>query len=118
MGLPATKPSPLDFLLAHPPTAGVFGCHTALVLRRLRRLCQRVYDSSPTFVVTTATVANPQEHACQLLGVERVEGESGLLGSGSMVITLHYTTISVHEASWTVTLGACWAVPAKCCGTA
>ncbi len=28
-----------------PPWAGVFGCHTALVLRRLRRLCDRVYHS-------------------------------------------------------------------------
>ncbi|KAL4447650.1 hypothetical protein ABPG75_004869 [Micractinium tetrahymenae] len=56
---------------------GVFGCHTALVLRRLRRLCDRVYHSQPTFAVTTATVANPAEHACELLGVDRVEVVDG-----------------------------------------
>lgn len=51
---------------------GAFGAHTALVLRRLQRLCRRVYASSPTFVATTATVANPQEHAARLLGVPEV----------------------------------------------
>ncbi|WIA32171.1 hypothetical protein OEZ86_003020 [Tetradesmus obliquus] len=48
---------------------GVFGCHAALVLRRLRRLCSRAYASSPLFVVTSATIANPLEHAALLLGV-------------------------------------------------
>jgi hypothetical protein len=42
---------------------GVFGCHTALILRRLRRICSQVYGSHPTFVVCSATVANPKEHA-------------------------------------------------------
>jgi ATP-dependent helicase YprA (DUF1998 family) len=51
---------------------GVFGCHTALVLRRLRRVCFRLYNCQPTFAVTTATVANPREHACTLLGVDEV----------------------------------------------
>jgi len=51
---------------------GVFGCHTALVLRRLRRVCFRLYDCQPTFAVTTATVANPSQHACTLLGVPEV----------------------------------------------
>ncbi|KAL0027014.1 hypothetical protein WJX79_008750 [Trebouxia sp. C0005] len=52
---------------------GVFGCHTAFVLRRLRRLCERCYNSHPSFVVTSATVANPREHVQELLGVEQVE---------------------------------------------
>ena len=47
---------------------GVFGCHTAFVLRRLRRLCERFYRAHPTFVVTSATVANPKEHVQELLG--------------------------------------------------
>lgn len=73
---------------------GVFGCHTALILRRLRRLLHHcmflfsgissnvhlsycnfkkleadhdlisaVYGAEPTFVVCSATVANPREHA-------------------------------------------------------
>ncbi|KAK9816796.1 hypothetical protein WJX72_005198 [[Myrmecia] bisecta] len=58
---------------------GVFGCHTALVLRRLRRLCERQYNSLPRFVVTSATVANPQHHVQDLLGVPgvRVVSEDG-----------------------------------------
>ena len=47
---------------------GVFGCHTALVLRRLRRLCHYQYHCSPTFVITSATVANPESHVKELLG--------------------------------------------------
>lgn len=48
---------------------GVFGCHAALVLRRLRRICQREYRRSPQFIVASATIANPQEHIQQLLGM-------------------------------------------------
>ncbi len=47
---------------------GVFGSHVALVLRRLQRLC-RLYGSSPVFVGTSATIANPAEVASRLLGV-------------------------------------------------
>ena len=50
----------------------MFGCHMALLVRRLRRVCQRVYQSNPTFVVTSATIANPVEHVGRLLGVEDV----------------------------------------------
>ena len=48
---------------------GVFGCHAALVLRRLRRICQREYRRCPQFIVASATIANPQEHIQQLLGM-------------------------------------------------
>ena len=51
---------------------GVFGCHSAFVLRRLRRVCSRIYNIEPIFAVTTATVANPKQHACTLLGVQDV----------------------------------------------
>src|SRR5688500_9655393 len=37
---------------------GVFGSHVANVLRRLRRLA-RAYGSEPQFVLTSATIANP-----------------------------------------------------------
>lgn len=47
---------------------GVFGCHAALVLRRLRRVCQREYRRAPQFIVASATIANPREHIQQLLG--------------------------------------------------
>lgn len=46
---------------------GVFGSHFANVLRRLRRIAQ-FYGSSPRFVLCSATIANPEELAYQLLG--------------------------------------------------
>jgi len=46
---------------------GVFGSHVACVVRRLRRLCN-TYGSNPQFILCTATVANPGEHAEQLTG--------------------------------------------------
>jgi ATP-dependent helicase YprA (DUF1998 family) len=67
---------------------GVFGCHAALVLRRLRRLCDRVYHSQPTFAVATATLANPREHACELLGVPEVEGQGQLACAARAVLAL------------------------------
>lgn len=44
---------------------GVFGSHLANVLRRLQRIC-RHYGSSPTFICTSATIANPKALAEQL----------------------------------------------------
>ena len=47
---------------------GVFGSHVAGVMRRLRRLCQ-LYGSKPRFICCSATIANPGEHAEQLVGL-------------------------------------------------
>lgn len=41
---------------------GVFGSHVANVIRRLKRICH-YYGSNPVFICTTATIANPREHA-------------------------------------------------------
>jgi DEAD/DEAH box helicase domain-containing protein len=48
---------------------GVFGAHVAQVLRRLRRVCA-FHGSSPTFVLASATVGNPAEHAARLTGLD------------------------------------------------
>jgi DEAD/DEAH box helicase domain-containing protein len=45
---------------------GVFGSHVANVLRRLRRIC-RFYGADPIFIFASATIANPQELAEQLI---------------------------------------------------
>ena len=47
---------------------GVFGAHVAQILRRLRRVCG-LYDASPTFVLASATVAEPETSAHRLTGL-------------------------------------------------
>ena len=46
---------------------GVFGSHVANVLRRLERVC-RLYRADPTFLLASATIANPGELAERLVG--------------------------------------------------
>ena len=45
---------------------GVFGSHLTNVLRRLRRICEH-YGSHPTFICSSATIANPRELAESLV---------------------------------------------------
>ncbi len=45
---------------------GVFGSHLTNVFRRLKRIC-RFYGAEPAFICCSATVANPREHAENLL---------------------------------------------------
>ncbi len=47
---------------------GVFGSNVAFVIRRLRRIA-RFYGASPSFVLSTATLANPQEFGEKLAGL-------------------------------------------------
>ncbi|MBI4897726.1 MAG: DUF1998 domain-containing protein [Actinobacteria bacterium] len=46
---------------------GVFGSHVANVLRRLRRLAA-AYGTTPRFILTSATIANPLQLAERLVG--------------------------------------------------
>ncbi len=46
---------------------GVFGSHLANVLRRLERVCA-FYGVRPQYILCSATIGNPQEHAEALLG--------------------------------------------------
>ena len=45
---------------------GVFGSHVTNVLRRLKRICA-FYGSNPQFILCSATIGNPQEHAQALI---------------------------------------------------
>ncbi|HEY1086269.1 MAG TPA: DEAD/DEAH box helicase, partial [Archangium sp.] len=56
---------------------GVFGSHLANVLRRLDRVA-RFHGAKPQYLMASATIGNPQEHAARMLGrdVELI-GESG-----------------------------------------
>ncbi len=47
---------------------GVFGSHVANIMRRLGRVCSH-YGSSPLFICSSATIANPRELAERLTGV-------------------------------------------------
>ena len=48
---------------------GIFGSHLANVMRRLRRICQH-YGATPQFICSSATIANPREHAGRVCGTE------------------------------------------------
>ncbi len=66
---------------------GMFGSHSAQILRRLRRLAAH-YGSQPTFVFTSATIGNPADLARRLSGLEvdLVEGDTS--PSGERVVAL------------------------------
>ncbi len=66
---------------------GIFGSHMANVLRRLKRICA-FYGSSPTFICTSATIANPKELAERLLGepVEVVARSGAPLGERQVLL--------------------------------
>ena len=59
---------------------GVFGTHVANVIRRLRRIC-RMVGSNPQFILCSATISNPAEHAERLVGLpfEVVESDGSPL---------------------------------------
>ena len=46
---------------------GVFGSHFGNIIRRLQRVCAH-YGSTPTFICSSATIANPSELAERLVG--------------------------------------------------
>ncbi|MFP3866563.1 MAG: DEAD/DEAH box helicase [Desulfobacteraceae bacterium] len=48
---------------------GIMGSHMAQVLRRLQRVCQ-YHGSTPQYILSSATIANPDELARQLIGQE------------------------------------------------
>jgi DEAD/DEAH box helicase domain-containing protein len=50
---------------------GVFGSHVANVMRRLVRICE-FYGSRPQFILSSATIANPQELAERITGVSPI----------------------------------------------
>ena len=50
---------------------GVFGSHVAQVLRRLRRVCAS-YGANPTFLLASATMAEPEVAARRLTGLDVV----------------------------------------------
>ncbi len=66
---------------------GVFGAHVAQVLRRLRRVCA-AYGARPTFVLASATVAEPDRHAARLTGLDFLPVTEDASPRGQVVIGL------------------------------
>ena len=54
---------------------GVYGSHVANIIRRLKRICE-FYGSSPQFICSSATIANPLELAQSLTGAAVRTGRS------------------------------------------
>jgi DEAD/DEAH box helicase domain-containing protein len=46
---------------------GVFGSNVAMIIRRLLRICNH-YNANPQIILSSATIANPEEHAQRLTG--------------------------------------------------
>ena len=78
---------------------GILGSHMAQVFRRLLRLCRR-YGSDPTFVFTSATVANPRELAHQLTGLAVETVTQSTAGTGKR----HLLVIDPLDGPLTATL--------------
>ncbi|KMY66418.1 hypothetical protein AAU61_18070 [Desulfocarbo indianensis] len=64
---------------------GVFGSHVAQVLRRLMRLAAK-HGANPSFILSSATIANPGQHASALTGrpfsPEQIIDQSGAPAAG------------------------------------
>ncbi|GAA98907.1 uncharacterized protein L969DRAFT_76721 [Mixia osmundae IAM 14324] len=52
---------------------GLFGCHVAFIMRRLRRVCAAVGNHRVMFVSCSATVSNPAEHMEAIFGITGVK---------------------------------------------
>ena len=66
---------------------GVFGAHVSHVLRRLRRICA-AYGASPTFVLASATVAEPEVAAHRLTGLDVLAVTRDTSPRGSVTLAL------------------------------
>ncbi len=66
---------------------GVFGAHVAQILRRLRRVCG-LYGATPTFILASATVAEPEVAASRLTGLPVVAVTEDASPRGQVALAL------------------------------
>jgi DEAD/DEAH box helicase domain-containing protein len=66
---------------------GVFGAHVAQIIRRLRRVCA-AYGASPTFMLASATVAEPAVSAARLTGLPVVAVDDDASERGQVALAL------------------------------
>ncbi|MHC1591490.1 MAG: DEAD/DEAH box helicase, partial [Candidatus Helarchaeales archaeon] len=83
---------------------GVFGSNIAFLIRRLRMACDH-YGSSPIFIISSATLANPVEFARKLTGLEfELVSEDGSARSKKYFLLYNpyfdgFGEISVHQST-------------------
>ena len=78
---------------------GVFGSHMANVVRRLRRMCMRL-GSDPQFILCSATISNPGEHAERLVGQPfRVVDDDGAPYGGKDFVFWNPPMLDLAEGS-------------------
>jgi DEAD/DEAH box helicase domain-containing protein len=76
---------------------GVFGSHLTNLIRRLKRLC-KFYGSMPKFLCASASIANPREHAENLIEEEiRLINQSGAPKAEKYV--LYYNPAMIDPSS-------------------
>lgn len=74
---------------------GVFGAHVSHVLRRLRRVAAS-YGAHPTFVLASATVAEPETAARRLTGLDVVPVTADGSPRGSVSLALWQPPLTEH----------------------
>lgn len=98
---------------------GVFGAHVAAVLRRLRRLAA-LYGAEPTFLLASATTADPAASAGRLIGadpelIHSVHDDASPAGRKSIALwqppellgaTGPWSDLLPEEDPWALPLGA------------
>ena len=75
---------------------GVFGSHVANVIRRLRRIC-RFYGADPVFICCSATIANPEELAENLIGAPVTAVRESGAPSGKKIVALYNPPVVNRE---------------------
>jgi DEAD/DEAH box helicase domain-containing protein len=74
---------------------GVFGAHVAQILRRLRRICAS-YGAAPTFVLASATVAEPDTAAARLTGLDVMAVTDDASPRGRVALALWEPPFTAH----------------------
>jgi DEAD/DEAH box helicase domain-containing protein len=75
---------------------GVFGAHVAQILRRLRRVAAS-YGADPTFVLASATVAEPEASASRLTGLPVVAVTEDASARGQVALALWEPPFTSYE---------------------
>ena len=80
---------------------GVFGSNVAFLIRRLRRICNH-YGSYPQFILSSATLANPEEFSRNLVGLNFQEVNQDTSPSGKKHFILYnpfakWGDLSTHQ---------------------